>query len=107
MTDSHNTDAGTLPVAAVTLDVRAIPPRDRHPLIFGMFDALPVGQAILLSNDHDPKPLFYQFQAESTGQFSWDYIASGPDLWQVRIGRNVARPAAAAVPPRSGCCGGS
>ena len=91
--------------AAVTLDVRAIQPRDRPPLIFGVFDALPMGQALLLSNDHDPKPLFYQFQAESTGQFSWDYVARGPELWQVRIGRTSARISAPAV--KSGCCGGS
>ena len=53
--------------AAVTLDVREILPRNRHPLIFGIFDVLPSGQALLLTNDHDPKPLYYQFQAESTG----------------------------------------
>lgn len=29
--------------ARTTLDVRAIPPRDRHPLIFGTFDALAPG----------------------------------------------------------------
>ena len=63
--------------AAVTLDVREILPRNRHPLIFGIFEVLPIGQALLLTNDHDPKPLFYQFQAESTGLFSWDYIEQG------------------------------
>jgi len=41
---------------AVTLDVRSIEPRFRHPLIFGIFDALPPGQGLLLTNDHDPKP---------------------------------------------------
>lgn len=73
----------TLP--SVTLDVRNIEPRHRHPLIFGVFEALPQGQAMLLSNDHDPKPLYYQFQAESGGEFSWDYIEQGPDRWQVLI----------------------
>lgn len=69
------------------LDVRTIRPRDRHPLIFETFDGLGSGEAFELQNDHDPKPLFYQFQAEHAGQVTWDYLQSGPDLWRVRIGR--------------------
>ncbi|MBP9653194.1 MAG: DUF2249 domain-containing protein [Rhodocyclaceae bacterium] len=77
-----------------TVDVRDIPPRQRHPMIFGAFGALFPGEALLLVNDHDPKPLFYQFQAESRGQFTWDYLEAGPQVWRVRIGRadeNAAR----------------
>lgn len=70
-----------------TVDVRTIPPRERHPLIFGTFDELEPGEALLLVNDHDPKPLFYQFQAEARGEFTWDYLEAGPEVWQVRIGR--------------------
>lgn len=70
-----------------TIDVRDIAPRERHPLIFGTFDTLAPGEALLLVNDHDPKPLFYQFQAESPGEFTWDYLENGPEVWQVRIGR--------------------
>lgn len=72
-----------------TIDVRMIAPRNRHPLIFGTFDTLLPGEVLLLINDHDPKPLFYQFQAESTGEFTWDYIEKGPEVWQVRIGKPV------------------
>lgn len=71
-----------------TLDVRTIPPRERHPLIFGTFDSLQPGDALLLVNDHDPKPLFYQFQAESKNEFTWDYLEKGPDVWRVRIGKS-------------------
>lgn len=82
-----------------TIDVRPIPPRERHPLIFNTFDALAPGDGLLLINDHDPKPLFYQFQAESKGEFSWDYIEQGPDVWQVRIGKTAnARGPRSAVP---------
>lgn len=70
-----------------TIDVRTIAPRERHPLIFSTFDTLLPGQALLLVNDHDPKPLFYQFQAESSGEFTWDYLERGPEVWRVRIGR--------------------
>jgi uncharacterized protein (DUF2249 family) len=73
-----------------TIDVREIPPRQRHPLIFGTFDTLAAGEALLLVNDHDPKPLFYQFQAESPGEFTWDYLENGPEVWRVRIGKPAA-----------------
>ncbi len=73
--------------AKTIVDVREMPPRDRHPLIFGSFDQLSPGEALMLVNDHDPKPLFYQFQAESPGKFTWDYLESGPDVWRVRIGK--------------------
>ncbi len=36
------------------IDVRTIPPRDRHPLIFQTFDALAVGESFELVNDHAP-----------------------------------------------------
>jgi len=70
-----------------TVDVRSIAPRDRHPLIFGTFDRLARGDAFVLVNDHDPKPLFYHFQAECGDTFAWDYLESGPEVWKVRIGK--------------------
>ncbi len=74
---------------ANTVDVRTIAPRDRHPLIFGAFHALAPGEEFFLVNDHDPKPLYYQFQAEHGGQFLWDYVESGPEVWKVRIGKTA------------------
>ena len=73
------------------LDVREIAPRERHELIFAAFAALAPGEAFELINDHDPKPLYYQFQAEHAGQFTWDYQEQGPEVWRVRIGK-TARP---------------
>ena len=73
--------------ARTVIDVRAIAPRDRHPLIFSTFGQLAAGEAFLLVNDHDPKPLYYQFKAELDGQFQWDYLESGPEVWKVRIAR--------------------
>lgn len=69
------------------IDVRTIPPRERHPLLFERFDALASGEAYELVNDHDPKPLYYQFQAERPGQLQWDYLEEGPDVWRVRVGK--------------------
>lgn len=69
------------------LDIRSIPPANRHPLIFDQFDGLQAGQGFILVNDHNPKPLFYQFQAERSGEFSWEYLQEGPETWRVRIAR--------------------
>ena len=70
-----------------TLDVRDHVPRLRHEQIFATFHNLKPGEGFVLGNDHDPKPLFYQFQAEYRSQFSWDYLEEGPEVWRVRIGR--------------------
>jgi uncharacterized protein (DUF2249 family) len=71
------------------IDVRQIVPRERHPLIFNTFHNLKPGQDFTLVNDHDPKPLYYQFQAEYGGSFGWDYLEQGPDVWRVRISRTA------------------
>ncbi|WP_195837592.1 MULTISPECIES: DUF2249 domain-containing protein [unclassified Halorhabdus] len=47
-----------------TLDLRDVPPPERHPKIHEAFADLDSGQALTIVNDHDPKPLFYEFQAE-------------------------------------------
>ena len=70
-----------------TVDVRNLIPRERHPLIFKAFSDLAPGDTFLLVNDHDPKPLYYQFQAELGQPFLWEYLESGPEIWKVRIGK--------------------
>lgn len=70
-----------------SIDVRAISPRLRHPMIFRTWDELPTDSAILLTNDHDPAPLYYQFAAEYAGHFHWEYLEQGPEVWQVRISK--------------------
>ncbi len=84
------------------LDVRVIPPREKHPTIFRTFEELPVGTSFDLVNDHDPFPLRYQFEAQRPGEFEWTYVEEGPEVWRVRIGR-VAGSAGNAQMPRGGC----
>lgn len=83
---SSNANPGTK--EEKTLDVREIVPKERHVLIFKMFGDLRPNEAFVLVNDHDPKPLYYQFQAEHQGEFNWNYLEQGPEVWRVRIGRN-------------------
>lgn len=73
-----------------TLDVRELIPMMRHTKIFQLFDDMQVGEAFILINDHDPKPLYYQFVHERPDQFSWDYLEEGPQDWHVRIGKVAA-----------------
>ena len=77
-----------MPTQEVELDVRREPPARRHELIFKTYEGLEPGAAFVLVNDHDPKPLYYQFAAEQPDRFSWDYLEQGPDVWRVRIGRS-------------------
>jgi len=73
--------------APAALDIRALAPRERHPLIFSTFSQLRAGQAMELINDHDPQPLHHQLQAEWPGKFSWAYLEQGPATWRVAITR--------------------
>ena len=72
------------------LDVRQIPPPQKHPTIFQTFESLSPGQSFILINDHDPKPLYYQFANEHQGQFTWEYLEQGPEVWRVQIGSPVS-----------------
>jgi uncharacterized protein (DUF2249 family) len=77
----------TMPTEDRILDVRPETPKVRHEIIFDEFAKLAPGTAYVLVNDHDPKPLWYQFDAEHKGEFSWDTLEDGPEVWRVRIGR--------------------
>jgi uncharacterized protein (DUF2249 family) len=46
------------------IDVRDVPPKDRHPMIHEAFEDVDSGESVTVVNDHDPKPLFYEFEAE-------------------------------------------
>ncbi|MFN7008836.1 MAG: DUF2249 domain-containing protein [Allorhizobium sp.] len=87
------------------IDVRLIPPPERHPRIFAMLNALPQGAAMLITSDHDPRPLQYHLQANFSGLFGWEYLEQGPEVWRVAIERLKQ---AAASGSGCGCgCGGA
>ncbi len=72
-----------------SLDVRPIPPREKHSTIFATFESLQPNEGFQLINDHDPMPLYYQFQAEKKGLFNWEYIEKGPQVWRVNISKTA------------------
>lgn len=84
------TDTTTTTSDADVVDVRSLIPMQRHAKIFQLVDELQPGKRFILVNDHDPKPLYYQLEAEYPGQFSWTYLEQGPEAWRVEIAKNPA-----------------
>ncbi|CCF21370.1 MULTISPECIES: DUF2249 domain-containing protein [Pseudorhizobium] len=69
------------------IDVRLIPPPERHPRIFGLLTTLEPGAAMHVASDHDPRPLHYQIESRYPEQFDWNYLEQGPMTWRVEITR--------------------
>lgn len=77
----------TAPSNSNIVDVRSLVPAQRHQKIFRLVNELAPGTSFILVNDHDPKPLYYQLEAEYPKQFSWTYREQGPEVWRVEIGK--------------------
>lgn len=73
-----------------SIDARKIAPLEKHPTIFQLYDDLPPGEHFILVNDHEPRPLHHQFKNERPGQFTWEYLEQGPEIWRVAIGKQVS-----------------
>ncbi len=71
------------------LNVTLIEPRLKHPTIFGRFDNLQEGESLIILNDHDPKPLYYQLLGMHGETFIWDYLEKGPQWWRIKITKKV------------------
>ena len=68
-----------------TVDARIYEPKDKHPMIFKTFEGLMHDEKMELINDHDPRPIHYQFIMELLEQFEWEYLEQGPEVWRVAI----------------------
>lgn len=69
------------------LDVREVPHSIRHATVFGAFDAVPAGGALILVAPHDPIPLLHQLHDRSGGRLGVDYEQRGPEAWRLRLTR--------------------
>jgi uncharacterized protein (DUF2249 family)/quercetin dioxygenase-like cupin family protein len=74
------------------LDVRTLRKPDKHPPIFATYAALPVGGSFVLVNDHDPKHLHDEFEADHAGSYEWEYLNTEPRDWRIKITKNTAAP---------------
>lgn len=76
--------------AALVMNAWKFPSAIRHQVIFALLDALPPQRALVLINDHDPRPLFYQLDAEQPGTFTWTPTeAPDPNYFAVVITRSA------------------
>ena len=74
------------------LDVRGLRKPDKHPTIFATYTDLPVGGSFVLVNNHDPKHLHEEFEADHAGSYGWDYLEKGPTIWRIRISKHASTP---------------
>ncbi|MBS1629460.1 MAG: iron-sulfur cluster repair di-iron protein [Bacteroidetes bacterium] len=75
---------------ATVINVPSIEPRLKHATIFKVFDTLKPGESLIIHNDHDPKPVYYQLQSERGDVFTWQYEQQGPQWWDIRVTRKAA-----------------
>jgi len=74
------------------LDVRPLRKPDKHPRVFATYDSLPVGEAFVLINNHDPRHLRDEFDTDQPNSFGWEYVEQGPEVWRIRISKLTTTP---------------
>ncbi|GIF13688.1 DUF2249 domain-containing protein [Actinoplanes teichomyceticus] len=74
------------------IDVRDLPHAERHARVMAALGDLAPDSALVLVAPHAPLPLLSQIDERYAGQFTTEWLQSGPDVWQLRLHR-VAVPA--------------
>jgi len=67
------------------VDLRPLPPPERHATVHRELDALAPGETLELVNDHKPDPLRHEIEAERPGEYSWTDGQDGPDVFTATI----------------------
>lgn len=78
--------------AVQELDVRGMRKPDKHPAIFKTYSELPVGAAFVLVNDHDPKHLHDEFEADHASSYDWEYLNREMRDWRIKITKLAGTP---------------
>jgi len=73
--------------AAITLDARSLVPATRTALILETFDKLPIGSALEITEETDPRALRNEMAQLRPARFSWDARNLGANRWTVRLER--------------------
>jgi len=84
-------------------DGRAIPCSVKHGMIIAIWQSLPVGNAFVLVNDHDPARLHKQFTELWPETFAWKYLVQDPEEFRIQITKLKPLPETVAAEPLS--CG--
>ena len=71
-----------------SLRVTDIPKSVRHGALIGGLTSLSSGGQLVLIAPHDPKPLLAQLAETAPDTFEIEYLANGPDEWQLQFTRH-------------------
>src|SRR3546814_58566 len=71
------------------INVQELEPRLRHQAIFDLFNTLKEGEHLIIHNNHDPMPVYYQLVNMRGNIFSWEYLLKGPEWWDIKVTRQV------------------
>ena len=69
------------------IDLRGMPMDPRHALLFATLFGLAPGEAMEVTNDHDPSGLSVRLATEHPGRFAWTWLEQGPVDWRFRVDR--------------------
>lgn len=69
------------------VDVREIPHEFRHARVIGQVTSLVPGESLVIAAPHAPMPLLNQIEREVTGDFTFEYLLEGPQVWRVQVNR--------------------
>lgn len=67
------------------IDIREIKHSNRIGVIYAAFDNLKPGEKMEITSDHDSHHLNQKLTIDREGQFDWNYIDEGPDVWRIEI----------------------
>lgn len=71
------------------INVQELEPALRHQTIFEQFNTLKEEEYLIIHNNHDPLPVYYQLINLRGNIFSWEYLQKGPEWWDIKVTRNV------------------
>lgn len=74
------------------LDVRPLPAPQKNAAVVAAYAALPVGGALLLLDDRDPRPLREIFDREHPGSHEWQHVEGGSQERRIRITKLASTP---------------
>ncbi|MBK0379596.1 DUF542 domain-containing protein [Mucilaginibacter segetis] len=73
------------------LDISLVEESRKSAVLLEKFGGLPLGGHLVLNHDRDPRPLYFRLLEHTGRGFSWKPLESGPEVWQVKVGKRDRR----------------
>ncbi|MGN8068859.1 DUF542 domain-containing protein [Mucilaginibacter sp. 22184] len=70
------------------INISTVTPGLKHLVFFEKFDALRPKNAMIVTDDRDPSPLYSLLLAKRGRAFQWKLVENGPAIWSVEIIKN-------------------